>query len=329
MVERRPTRKIKVASQQDDAKAPAKKAKRSLSRTGKIVDVPSETRISTAEEQIADVDKALTQQGFTQTFSPKQVEAALGEKKSVKRKTGDVGEDGGKTASVKPIVEMRNVCFSYPDDPDTKVLDGIDLKIMPGECVFVVGMSGAGKTSLIRMLNRTIKPTSGEIEIAGQDIVGLSENVVPYLRRQVGTVFQDYKLLPNKTVYENVAFALRCISKSHSVIEQQVPEVLRLVGLSEKANAYPHQLSGGEQQRVSIARAMVNRPPLLICDEPTGNLDPAISVGIMRLLMRINQTGTTIIVSTHDKNMVDAMQKRVIEIADGKITRDTRGGYLG
>ena len=175
---------------------------------------------------------------------------------------------------------------------------------------------------------RNVKPTSGRVIVAGQDLMKIKNRKIPFLRRQIGAVFQDYKLLPNRTAYENVAFALQCIGKPKAVIKAQVPEVLRLVGLAEQMDSLPDQLSGGEQQRVSVARAMVNRPPLLICDEPTGNLDPAISLGIMKLLERINRTGTTVIVATHDRAMVDSMQRRVIALEGGRVIRDQERGRL-
>ena len=191
-----------------------------------------------------------------------------------------------------------------------------------------MGHSGSGKSTFIRLLNRELKATSGQVMVAGQDLTKMRNGKVPYLRRQIGCVFQDFKLLPDKTTYENVAFALECIGKNRKVIDVQVPEVLRLVGLAEKMDSYPDQLSGGEQQRVSVARAMVNRPPLLICDEPTGNLDPAISLGIMRLLELINRNGTTVVMATHDREMVDSMRKRVIALEAGEVVRDQeRGGY--
>ena len=201
-------------------------------------------------------------------------------------------------------------------------------RIYPGEFVFLVGHSGSGKTTLLNTMLRNVKPTSGRVMVAGQDLMKIKNRKIPFLRRQIGAVFQDYKLLPNRTAYENVAFALQCIGKPKAVIKAQVPEVLRLVGLAEQMDSLPDQLSGGEQQRVSVARAMVNRPPLLICDEPTGNLDPAISLGIMKLLERINRTGTTVIVATHDRAMVDSMQRRVIALEGGRVIRDQeKGGY--
>ena len=227
-----------------------------------------------------------------------------------------------------PTISMRNVTMIYPAQPNKPALQDVSLDIYPGEFVFIVGHSGSGKSTFIRLLTRELKATSGEVLVAGQELTRMRNRKVPYLRRQLGCVFQDFKLLPDKTVYENVAFALECIGKPRSVIKAQVPEVLRLVGLAEKMDNYPDQLSGGEQQRVAVARAMVNRPPLLICDEPTGNLDPAISLGIMKLLDRINRTGTTVVMATHDREMVDSMRKRVIALEAGHVVRDQeRGGY--
>ena len=194
--------------------------------------------------------------------------------------------------------------------------------------MFLVGPSGSGKSTLIRMTLREERATKGTIWVAGKDITKMPSWKVPYLRRTVGTVFQDFKLLPNKTVGENVAFALEVIGRPRSVVRRQVQQVLELVGLSTKADRYPRQLSGGEQQRVSVARAFVNRPPILLADEPTGNLDPATSVGIMRLLDRINRTGTTIVMATHDHAIVDAMKRRVVQLDRGRIVRDeVASGY--
>lgn len=227
-----------------------------------------------------------------------------------------------------PTISFKGASLVYPSQPNRPALDNISADIYPGEFVFVVGHSGSGKSSLLRLITREQKATHGQIIVAGQDLTRMRNSKVPYLRRQIGTVFQDFKLLPDKTVYENVSFALECIGKPRSVIKVQVPEVLRLVGLGQKMDAYPDQLSGGEQQRVSVARAMVNRPPLLICDEPTGNLDPAISLGIMKLLDRINRAGTTVVMATHDREMVDSMRKRVIALEAGHIVRDQeKGGY--
>lgn len=227
-----------------------------------------------------------------------------------------------------PVITFDHVTKTYPAQPNKPALSDVTLQIFAGEFVFLVGHSGSGKSTFIRLLTREIKPTSGKIYVADEDLTTMRNWRVPYLRRNIGCVFQDFKLLPNKTVFENVAFALEVIGKSRHVIKTQAPEVLRLVGLQDKINKMPDQLSGGEQQRVSIARAIVNRPPLLICDEPTGNLDPAISLGIMKLLERINRTGTTILMATHDREMVDSMRKRVIALEGGHVVRDQeRGGY--
>ena len=227
-----------------------------------------------------------------------------------------------------PVITFDHVTKTYPAQPKKPALSDVTLQIFAGEFIFLVGHSGSGKSTFIRLLTREIKPTSGKIYVADEDLTTMRNWRVPYLRRNIGCVFQDFKLLPNKTVFENVAFALEVIGKSRHVIKTQVPEVLRLVGLSDKLNSYPDQLSGGQQQRVSIARAIVNRPPLLICDEPTGNLDPQTSRGIMDLLERINRTGTTVLVATHDREMVDNMRRRVIALDRGHLTRDQdRGVY--
>jgi cell division transport system ATP-binding protein len=225
------------------------------------------------------------------------------------------------------MIHMRGVDMYYA--PDKPALTEVEVDIEQGEFVFLVGHSGSGKSTFIRLLLREILPTTGEITIAGQDLVKMKAWKVPYLRRNIGCVFQDFKLLPNKTASENVAFALEVIGKSRHVIRTQVPEVLRLVGLEDKISSYPDELSGGEQQRVSIARAFVNRPPLLLCDEPTGNLDPQTSLGIMKLLERINKTGTTVVIATHDRDMVDSMRKRVIALESGRVVRDQDRGVYG
>ena len=228
-----------------------------------------------------------------------------------------------------PVITFDHVTKTYPAQPKKPALSDVTLQIFAGEFIFLVGHSGSGKSTFIRLLTREIKPTSGKIYVADEDLTTMRNWRVPYLRRNIGCVFQDFKLLPNKTVFENVAFALEVIGKSRHVIKTQVPEVLRLVGLSDKLNSYPDQLSGGQQQRVSIARAIVNRPPLLICDEPTGNLDPQTSRGIMDLLERINRTGTTVLVATHDREMVDNMRRRVIALERGHLTRDQDRGVYG
>ncbi len=228
-----------------------------------------------------------------------------------------------------PVITFDHVTKVYPAQPNKPALNDVSLQIFAGEFLFLVGHSGSGKSTFIRLLTREIKPTEGKIYVADEDLTTMRNWRVPYLRRNIGCVFQDFKLLPNKTVFENVAFALEVIGKSRHVIKTQVPEVLRLVGLSDKLNSYPDQLSGGQQQRVSIARAIVNRPPLLICDEPTGNLDPQTSRGIMDLLERINRTGTTVLVATHDREMVDNMRRRVIALDRGHLTRDQDRGVYG
>ena len=224
------------------------------------------------------------------------------------------------------IVDLRSVTKRY-SKVDIGVED-VTFAVHPGEFVFVVGASGSGKSTLMRLLIKESEPTGGEISVAGRDLSAISRRRVPYYRRNLGVVFQDYKLLPNRTVYENVAYALRVTGGTRREIREKVPDILRLTGLSLKLHSFPDQLSGGEQQRVSVARAFVNHPPLLLADEPTGNLDPETSIGIMQLLYRINRTGTTVVVATHDVDMVDRMRRRVIELAGGRVIRDERaGGY--
>jgi cell division transport system ATP-binding protein len=226
------------------------------------------------------------------------------------------------------IIDFRAVSKRYPSGDIG--LDGVSFAIQPGEFVFLVGASGSGKSTTMRLLIKETEPTGGEITVAGRDLSSISRRRVPYYRRNLGVVFQDYKLLPNRTVYENVAYALQVTGGTRREIREKVPDILRLTGLSLKLHSYPDQLSGGEQQRVSVARAFVNHPPLLLADEPTGNLDPETSIGIMQLLYRINRTGTTVVVATHDVAMVDRMRRRVIELSGGKVVRDERaGGYAG
>lgn len=227
------------------------------------------------------------------------------------------------------VITFDHVTKVYQAQPNKPSLHDISLQIYAGEFVFLVGHSGSGKSTFIKLITRELKPSSGHIYVADEDLTTMRDWRVPYLRRNIGCVFQDFKLLPNKTVFENVSFALEVIGKSRHVIKTQVPEVLRLVGLQDKLNKRPDQLSGGEQQRVSIARAIVNRPPLLVCDEPTGNLDPQTSRGIMDLLERINRTGTTVLVATHDREMVDNMRRRVIALDNGQLTRDQDRGVYG
>ena len=242
-----------------------------------------------------------------------------------KRKTGEE-ESRSRRAGGRPIIELRDVTKVYPGGH--MALDRVSLAIDRGEFAFLVGPTGCGKSTLIKTLICDEAATDGTVRIAGRDIGALPEKKIPQLRRNIGTVFQDFKLLPDRTVYDNVAYALQVIGASRSQIRAQVPETLRLVGLSTKLHSYPDQLSGGEQQRVSIARAFVNHPPLLLADEPSGNLDPVTSIGVMQLLYRINKTGTTVVVVTHDREMVDNMQRRVIELYEGRVVRDeVSGGY--
>jgi cell division transport system ATP-binding protein len=225
-----------------------------------------------------------------------------------------------------PIIELREATKVYPGGH--MALDRISLAIDRGEFVFLVGPTGCGKSTLIKLLIRELTTTEGSVSIAGRNIGSLAQKKIPQLRRNIGTVFQDFKLLPDRTVYDNVAYALQVIGASRAEIREQVPETLRLVGLTTKLHSYPDQLSGGEQQRVSIARAFVNHPPLLLADEPSGNLDPVTSIGVMQLLYRINKTGTTVLVVTHDREMVDSMRRRVIELYEGRVVRDeVSGGY--
>jgi cell division transport system ATP-binding protein len=218
------------------------------------------------------------------------------------------------------VIRLENVTKTYSSE--VAALRDASFDVAKAEFVFLVGPSGSGKSTLLRLLNRQERPERGDVWVAGRNINAMPDSKVPLLRRNIGNIFQDYKLLLNKTVTENVAFALEVIGKPKHVIRQQVPAVLELVGLEDKGERFPHQLSGGEQQRVSIARAFVNRPLILLADEPTGNLDPTTSVGIMRLLDRINRTGTTVIMATHDATVVDNMRRRVIELDRGAVVRD-------
>jgi cell division transport system ATP-binding protein len=224
------------------------------------------------------------------------------------------------------IIDFEDVVKRYPSGD--LGLNGASFAIHPGEFVFIVGASGSGKSTLMRLLIKEVEPTTGYIRVAGKDLSEIPRNRVPYYRRNIGMVHQDFKLLPNRTVAENVAYALQVTGGSRRDVRDKVPDILRLTGLSLKLHSYPDQLSGGEQQRVSVARAFVNHPTLLLADEPTGNLDPDTSVGIMQLLYRINKTGTTVVVVTHDHQMVDKMRRRVIEISKGQVIRDERrAGY--
>ncbi|HEX2084130.1 MAG TPA: cell division ATP-binding protein FtsE [Solirubrobacteraceae bacterium] len=222
------------------------------------------------------------------------------------------------------VIEFRNVVKRY--EGGDVGLDGATFSVRRGEFVFVVGHSGSGKSTIMRLLLKEIEPTSGSIRVAGRELTEIPEKKVPYYRRNVGVVFQDYKLLPTRTVYDNVAYALQVTGHSRKEIRQKVPDILRLTGLATKLHNRPDQLSGGEQQRVSVARAFVNHPPLLLADEPTGNLDPETSIGIMQLLYRINRTGTTVVVATHDLHMVERMKRRVIELHKGLVVSDRPAG---
>jgi cell division transport system ATP-binding protein len=243
-----------------------------------------------------------------------------------RRRQGGGEQPGRRRKGGPPIIELRDVTKVYPGGH--MALDRVSLAIDKGEFAFLVGPTGCGKSTLIKLLIRELEATEGTVRIAGRDIGAMPEKRIPQLRRNIGTVFQDFKLLPDRTVYDNVAYALQVIGASRAEIRTQVPEILRLVGLSTKLGSYPDELSGGEQQRVSIARAFVNHPPLLLADEPSGNLDPVTSIGVMQLLYRINKTGTTVLVVTHDREMVDNMRRRVIELYEGRVVRDeVSGGY--
>lgn len=225
------------------------------------------------------------------------------------------------------MIELKNIIKRYPNG--TVALSGVNLKVQKGEFAFVVGSSGSGKSTLIKLMLKEEDPTDGQVFINGYDVTAMKRKEVPYLRRSLGIVFQDFRLLQNKTVYENVAFAMRVTEAMPREIRRQVPMVLALVGLSKKSDVYPSELSGGEQQRVALARAIVNNPALLLADEPTGNLDPQTSWEIMKLLQEINNRGTTVVVATHEKAIVDAMKKRVIAIDHGMIIRDEEKGLYG
>jgi cell division transport system ATP-binding protein len=229
------------------------------------------------------------------------------------------------------VITLTNVTKTYKKGEKGEVvaLDDVSIEVGKGEFVFVVGPSGSGKSTLMKLLTREQTPDTGEVYVAGKNLNTLRTWKIPQLRRQIGYVFQDFKLLPNKSVAENIAFALEVIGKPNSAIDKRVPEVLELVGLDEKADAMPHELSGGQQQRVSVARAFVNAPRILLCDEPTGNLDPQTSIGIMKLLDRINRTGTTVVMATHDQHIVDSMRRRVIELEGGVVVRDQSRGVYG
>ncbi len=253
----------------------------------------------------------------------------LKNRRSSAKRSRDGGDHPGREPQVArkrpkdghpPIIEVADATVVYPGGQ--VALDRVSIEVDRGEFAFVVGPTGCGKSTLIKALIRDVEPASGQVRIAGKDINQLDRDRTPYLRRRIGTVFQDFKLLPNRTVYDNVAYALQVIGEPRAQIRRKVPEILRLVGLQAKIHSYPDELSGGEQQRVAIARAFVNHPPLLLADEPTGNLDPVTSIGIMQLLYRINRTGTTVLVVTHDREMVDKMRRRVIALEEGRLVRD-------
>ena len=225
------------------------------------------------------------------------------------------------------MIRMRRVTKVYKGN--IYALEDVTLDIEKGEFVFLVGPSGSGKSTFIKLLIKEEEPTGGQIYIADNNIGELRKWKVPYLRRKIGCVFQDFRLLPHKTVFQNVAFAMEVTGKSRQVVDQQVPEILKLVGLGHKLDAFPDELSGGEQQRVSIARAFINRPPILLADEPTGNVDPSLATGIVKLLEKINSVGTTVIMATHDKDIVNTFRKRVIALENGRVIRDQDRGVYG
>jgi cell division transport system ATP-binding protein len=241
---------------------------------------------------------------------------------------GGNSERTQRSTTLDPVIRFEKVTKTYAGQAHP-ALDQISVDVEKGEFVFLVGTSGSGKSTALRLVLRETRPTSGRVYVAGKEINRLASWKVPRLRRQIGTVFQDFRLLPNKTVNENVAFALQVIGRSRADIAQLVPETLEMVGLEGKGDRMPDELSGGEQQRVAVARAFVNRPMILIADEPTGNLDPTTSVGIMKLLDRINRTGTTVVMATHDSGIVDQMRKRVIELDAGRVVRDQAQGVYG
>jgi len=260
--------------------------------------------------------KTTEQKNHTRRASAKRPSAAVAKPISARPSPG--GDPSHR------VIEFRGVSKLY-DGGDTG-LDHATFGIERGEFVFLVGHTGSGKSTIMRLLIKEVEPSAGTVNVAGHDLAGIKRKKVPFYRRNIGVVWQDYKLLPNRTVYDNVAYALLVTGRGRKEIRQKVPDILRLTGLSTKLHNYPDQLSGGEQQRVSVARAFVNHPPLLLCDEPTGNLDPETSIGIMQLLYRINKTGTTVVVATHDHAMVDKMRRRVIELAEGRIIRDEAAG---
>jgi cell division transport system ATP-binding protein len=224
------------------------------------------------------------------------------------------------------MIQLENITKIY-DKTGQVALDNISLRVEKGEFVFIVGRSGAGKSTFIKLLLKEINPTEGKLLIDDKDITNIKKSKIPFLRRELGIVFQDFRLLDNRTVYENVAYAMQIVGEPEKKIKRRVPLALSMVGLKNRGNSYPQELSGGEQQRVAIARSIINGPKIMICDEPTGNLDPKTSLGIMKILNDINERGTTMVVATHDKAVVDRMQKRVITMDSGKIILDQQGGY--
>jgi cell division transport system ATP-binding protein len=239
-----------------------------------------------------------------------------------------IGPTGRPLLCSVSVIRLEHVTKTYPAS-SRPALDDVTVEIDKGEFVFLVGASGSGKSTFVRLLLKEETATAGTVHVAGKDLGKLSNWKVPALRRSIGCVFQDFRLLPNKTVYQNVAFALEVIGKSSRTVSTVVPEVLELVGLETKAKRMPDELSGGEQQRVAVARAFVNRPMIFLADEPTGNLDPTTSIGIMKLLDRINRTGTTVVMATHDAAIVDSMRRRVVELDDGRVVRDQSRGVYG
>ncbi len=282
---------------------------------------PEQAATTVSKWQASSLDP-VQEDAFTMDESPTAV--AVTDERPMPEGLSDAAAMASQAASAMIVFEDVRKIY----EPHVVALDGVSFTIDKGEFVFVVGASGSGKSTMIRLLLKELEPTSGRIIVGGRDLGRLKHSKVPLLRRNVGCVFQDFKLLPNRTTAENVAYALKVQGESNNEIRRKVPDVLNLVGLAHKMNSKPDELSGGEQQRVSIARAVVNHPPLLICDEPTGNLDPDTSVGIMQLLYTINRTGTTILMVTHDREMVDKMRRRVIALDQGKLMRDERrGGY--
>jgi cell division transport system ATP-binding protein len=256
--------------------------------------------------------------------TPKRARARRERERHERNERSSADRDPRRNGPRPPIVELRDATVVYPGGHVG--LERVTLEVERGEFMFLVGPTGCGKSTFIKLLIREVEPAAGQVLIAGRDIGSLPGKRTPYLRRRIGTVFQDFKLLPNRTVYDNVAYALQVTGGTRSEIRRKVPEMLRLVGLSTKVHNYPDELSGGEQQRVSIARAFVSHPPLLLADEPTGNLDPETSIGIMQILYRINRTGTTVIVVSHDRELVDRMRRRVVALDEGRLVRDQAAG---